>query len=426
MKALEAVAEAARRGRARAGGRWEPRWRKPSMEPEAEKRGREAMAHGNPMPKFYKSVMDDVIEGVRDVFMEEGVDEQVLKELQRRWESKLMQSKAMEGFFRHRNVLPQFTLHLPHHFHQMSTGAAAVRGIRQFATSASATTAAGAAVEPAAERGSSRTGSAFLTLPSGLAYPIQIPAGVTLQTASGHLYKVSMPVVVTQATGNGSAAPQTFQQPGKDPLASQPITESPDEGNTASKEDSQKMKSTGTKEIGMQEEKTMESRGKRAAGAPLNPSVQMDPDMQAPKDIATDLKTIIQLDGTGDACPKAEVESPPDGEDEELVGIIDADDLKVLDEEEDENSTSDNQSLSSTSDADDPSVDITEEDPLNSGDDVSEQETPDVFDTDNIIVCQYDKVQRSKNRWKFYLKDGVMCFEGKDYVFSKAVGDAEW
>nr|XP_008100921.2 PREDICTED: TFIIA-alpha and beta-like factor [Anolis carolinensis] len=188
MKALEAVAEAARRGRARAGGRWEPRWRKPSMEPEAEKRGREAMAHGNPMPKFYKSVMDDVIEGVRDVFMEEGVDEQVLKELQRRWESKLMQSKAMEGFFRHRNVLPQFTLHLPHHFHQMSTGAAAVRGIRQFATSASATTAAGAAVEPAAERGSSRTGSAFLTLPSGLAYPIQIPAGVTLQTASGKIF----------------------------------------------------------------------------------------------------------------------------------------------------------------------------------------------------------------------------------------------
>ncbi|XP_067319338.1 TFIIA-alpha and beta-like factor [Anolis sagrei] len=496
------------------------------MEPEADKRGREeAMAHVNPMPKFYKSVMDDVIEGVRDVFMEEGVDEQVLKELQRRWESKLMQSKAMEGFFRHsRHVVPQFTLHLPHNFHQTPTGVAAVRGIRQFATSAAATTGAGAAVEPAAERGSSRTSSAFLTLPSGLAYPIQIPAGVTLQTASGHFYKVSMPVVVTQATGNGSAAqspaPQTFHQPGKDPLASQSIAESPVEGNTASKEDSQAMKSTGAKETGMEEEKTLEealeSQEERPVGAPvspqpcssletplknempraaptlkllesdgattskevmggnpsvkrelptnleqalgpddiieliimgneldgsallaneanlalaeeLNPSVQMDPDMQAPKDIATDLKTIIQLDGTGDACPRAEVESPPVvGEDEELVGIIDADDLKVLDEEEDENSTSDNQSLSSASDADDPSVDITEEDPLNSGDDVSEQETPDVFDTDNIIVCQYDKVQRSKNRWKFYLKDGVMCFEGKDYVFSKAVGDAEW
>lgn len=34
-------------------------------------------------PKFYKSVIDDVIEGVRDVFVEEGVDEQILKELKR-------------------------------------------------------------------------------------------------------------------------------------------------------------------------------------------------------------------------------------------------------------------------------------------------------------------------------------------------------
>lgn len=34
-------------------------------------------------PKFYKSVIDDVIEGVRDVFAEEGADEQVLKELKR-------------------------------------------------------------------------------------------------------------------------------------------------------------------------------------------------------------------------------------------------------------------------------------------------------------------------------------------------------
>ncbi|KAL6091728.1 hypothetical protein STEG23_016556 [Scotinomys teguina] len=30
-------------------------------------------------------------------------------------------------------------------------------------------------------------------------------------------------------------------------------------------------------------------------------------------------------------------------------------------------------------------------DPLNSGDDVSEQDVPDLFDTDNVIVCQYDK-----------------------------------
>ncbi len=36
------------------------------------------------------------------------------------------------------------------------------------------------------------------------------------------------------------------------------------------------------------------------------------------------------------------------------------------------------------------------------------------------------QIHRSKNRWKFYLKDGVMCYGGKEYVFSKAVGEAEW
>lgn len=33
------------------------------------------------------------------------------------------------------------------------------------------------------------------------------------------------------------------------------------------------------------------------------------------------------------------------------------------------------------------------QDPLNSGDDVSEQDIADLFDTDNVIVCQYEKVQ---------------------------------
>lgn len=36
-----------------------------------------------------------------------------------------------------------------------------------------------------------------------------------------------------------------------------------------------------------------------------------------------------------------------------------------------------------------------DKDPLNSGDDVIEQDIPDLFDTDNVIVCQYDKVRKS-------------------------------
>ncbi|KAL1138919.1 hypothetical protein AAG570_008981 [Ranatra chinensis] len=67
-----------------------------------------------------------------------------------------------------------------------------------------------------------------------------------------------------------------------------------------------------------------------------------------------------------------------------------------------------------------------EEEPLNSGDDVSEEDPSDLFETDNVVVCQYDKITRSRNKWKFYLKDGIMNLGGKDYVFQKSNGDAEW
>lgn len=87
-----------------------------------------------------------------------------------------------------------------------------------------------------------------------------------------------------------------------------------------------------------------------------------------------------------------------------------------------------------------------EEEPLNSEDDVTDEDNADLFETDNVVVCQYDKVSnnqenvkmgssnqnfyfqinRSRNKWKFYLKDGIMSLGGKDYVFQKSNGDAEW
>ncbi|KAJ8670429.1 hypothetical protein QAD02_001688 [Eretmocerus hayati] len=67
-----------------------------------------------------------------------------------------------------------------------------------------------------------------------------------------------------------------------------------------------------------------------------------------------------------------------------------------------------------------------EEEPLNSEDDVTDDDPADLFDTDNVVVCQYDKITRSRNKWKFYLKDGIMNLSGKDFVFQKANGDAEW
>lgn len=44
----------------------------------------------------------------------------------------------------------------------------------------------------------------------------------------------------------------------------------------------------------------------------------------------------------------------------------------------------------------------------------------------SIVLCMYEKVHRTKNKWKCQLKDGVISIGGKDWVFSKANGEFEW
>ncbi|KAG8934534.1 hypothetical protein FRC02_009746 [Tulasnella sp. 418] len=44
----------------------------------------------------------------------------------------------------------------------------------------------------------------------------------------------------------------------------------------------------------------------------------------------------------------------------------------------------------------------------------------------DIVYCTYDKVQRVKNKWKCVLKDGIISVGGKDYLFSKCAGEFEW
>lgn len=42
------------------------------------------------------------------------------------------------------------------------------------------------------------------------------------------------------------------------------------------------------------------------------------------------------------------------------------------------------------------------------------------------FVWNRSQITRSRNKWKFYLKDGIMNIGGKDYIFQKSNGDAEW
>ncbi|OQV14400.1 hypothetical protein BV898_11377 [Hypsibius exemplaris] len=70
-------------------------------------------------------------------------------------------------------------------------------------------------------------------------------------------------------------------------------------------------------------------------------------------------------------------------------------------------------------------VNDTEE--ITSEDDEPGAEDPEgLMDTENIVVCQYDKVLRQKNKFKMQLKSGIMTVNEKDYVFQKCLGEADW
>ena len=48
------------------------------------------------------------------------------------------------------------------------------------------------------------------------------------------------------------------------------------------------------------------------------------------------------------------------------------------------------------------------------------------------VVCQYEKISRSRNKLKlkvgnfFHHNDGVMNLNGKEFVFNNLIGEADW
>lgn len=44
-------------------------------------------------------------------------------------------------------------------------------------------------------------------------------------------------------------------------------------------------------------------------------------------------------------------------------------------------------------------------------------------DVQNMVLAQYDKVVRNKNKWKCTMKNGIVHIDGREYVFSKATGE---
>jgi transcription initiation factor TFIIA large subunit len=70
------------------------------------------------------------------------------------------------------------------------------------------------------------------------------------------------------------------------------------------------------------------------------------------------------------------------------------------------------------------------EPPLNEDDDDDDVDDADQGDeepaTNHLVLAQFDKVTRSKNKWKCTLKDGIMHLNNRDILFVKATGEFEF
>ncbi|OIV99402.1 hypothetical protein TanjilG_17212 [Lupinus angustifolius] len=69
-----------------------------------------------------------------------------------------------------------------------------------------------------------------------------------------------------------------------------------------------------------------------------------------------------------------------------------------------------------------------DEPPLNEDDDddLDDLEQGDDQNTHHLVLAQFDKVSRTKSRWKCTLKDGIMHINNKDILFNKATGEFDF
>jgi len=47
-------------------------------------------------------------------------------------------------------------------------------------------------------------------------------------------------------------------------------------------------------------------------------------------------------------------------------------------------------------------------------------------DTPHLVLAQFDKVTRTKSKWKCHLKDGILRLNGCDYSFQRANGEFDF
>uniref|UniRef100_A0A2C9LEN3 Transcription initiation factor IIA subunit 1 n=1 Tax=Biomphalaria glabrata TaxID=6526 RepID=A0A2C9LEN3_BIOGL len=327
------------------------------------------MSTASHVSKLYQMVVDDVIANVKDAFLDDSVDEQVLLDLKQLWLTKLTASKALDP--------PQSELEqLQSAAQQEQAQASQIQQPQQFQV-------AGA---------------------TGGAAAIAMPAGIFQQNLAtlrpdGHIQNLTV-----QQTGNTqfialNSIPSQLLTQYQPQVMQQMIPQQQQAIRLAQQQQPQPIKITQQlQQQQLQQQHLQQQQLHQQQLQQLQQQKLLQQGQLIPNSL-TKAPGVIQIDGHGDTSSS------------------DDDDVDFDDDDKDEEDKEEENEEEAEGD---------KEDPLNSEDDVSEDDPTELFDTENVVVCQYDKINRNKNKWKFHLKDGIMNLSGKDFVFQKASGDAEW
>lgn len=339
--------------------------------------------------KLYHSVIEDVVAGVRESFVDDGVDEQVLQELKQIWESKLQSSKAVE-----QNT--ESTV-------QQAMGSVIRNQNVKLGDHGNQTT------FPEDQSRSEKVYPVQITLPAQQDSGESAPRVLTIQVPESAIAGNQLQTILTgPVIGATLALPNALATS----LLQQHVT--------AALQGHQTGNLLATRQYNVQNSGTA-SQVDGACDADL---------VDIPESSLKPPKFSVKRTGLFSfTCKKKSSRSnkPSSSSQSKSICVQVDGGIDTSDEDDDDDDDDDVEDEDEDKDEEPEYLEgAVEEEPLNSGDDVSEEDVSDLFDTDNVVVCQYDKITRSRNKWKFYLKDGIMNLSGKDYVFQRSNGDAEW
>ncbi|KAE9548772.1 hypothetical protein FO519_008010 [Halicephalobus sp. NKZ332] len=350
-------------------------------------------APGNGIEDLYRSVILDVISQCREAFIDENVDVEILQQIQKSWEEKVNESEAVD---------------LNPKTHTMPTSRPAPKmpvpgkpgpsGIQTYQESGPSTS--------DSQQMSHFNPAEYFTSNVNLIQqlPYSHNAGIPQFVLPGG-QQISGNVMVMPVSIDGNVVQLTPEQLKNVHFLSQVDGNSDFEGLDLKRKPSDYRVNLDLKkgEMVIRKKKTKkDSDGDhvRVLTKELKKLNSEPDDDEKRKKL---LEMLPQVDG-GPTMSDSSSESDED-EDEHISRIVERIDEKAEADEDDGG----------------------DEEPLNSADDQSDDEDLDtLFESSNIIVCQFEKVNRARTKWKFTLKDGIMHLNGKDYCFQKCTGEAEW